>query len=250
VNCGKGGVDKHVAASRLIPTGPLEEYGVEDPRITQIDNRYYVTYVAVSRHGAATALASTTDFQNFTRHGVIFPPENKDVVLFPERIRGRYCALHRPTTATPFSTPEMWVAWSSDLERWGHHEPIEVAVGRPWASGRVGAGVPPLRVAEGWLVIFHANQRPAEAGQVGQYVAAAMLLDANDPSKVIAQGEAALLTPTEPFESSGFVPDVVFPTGMVRRDDTLQIYYGASDTNTGFTELSLADTLRDMLRSR
>ena len=107
VNCGSG-----EAVVRVEPTvvhaarSHCDEFGVEDPRITRIDDRYYMTYVAVSRHGAATALASTTDFRSFTRHGIIFPPENKDVVLFPDRFRGRYCALHRPTGATPFTAPK------------------------------------------------------------------------------------------------------------------------------------------------
>ena len=90
-----------------------EAFGVEDPRITCIGDTYWFTYVAVSRHGPATALASTTDFQTLTRHGVIFPIENKDVVLLPEAIDGEYVALHRPVGGTPFTQPEMWLARSS-----------------------------------------------------------------------------------------------------------------------------------------
>ena len=88
---------------RFLPREPWEAFGVEDPRITPIDDRFYFTYVAVSRHGAATALASTKDFQQFTRHGIIFPPENKDVVLFPERLHNQQMALHRPNGRTPFT---------------------------------------------------------------------------------------------------------------------------------------------------
>src|SRR6185369_17703429 len=93
---------------RFSPANEDEEYGVEDPRITELNGRYYITYVAVSRHGVATALASTKDFRTFDRHGIIFPPENKDVVLFPEEIGGEYYALHRPNPATSFTRPEMW----------------------------------------------------------------------------------------------------------------------------------------------
>ena len=85
----------------------FEEYGVEDPRITLIGDTYYITYVAVSRHGVSTALASTRDFKSFSRHGIIFCPENKDVMLFPEMIEGSYYALHRPNGATAFTKPEM-----------------------------------------------------------------------------------------------------------------------------------------------
>ena len=104
------------------PESLLEEFGVEDPRITRLDGRWYFTYVAVSRHGVATALASTEDFQSFTRHGIIFGPENKDVVLFPEKIDGQYASLHRPSGAAGFARPEIWLARSPDLLHWGEHQ--------------------------------------------------------------------------------------------------------------------------------
>src|SRR5262245_33772741 len=104
------------------PANQYEEFGVEDPRISRIGDTFYITYVAVSRHGVATALASTKDFNSFERHGIIFYPENKDVVLFPEKIGGEYFALHRPNGATHFCRPEMWLATSPDLLHWGRQE--------------------------------------------------------------------------------------------------------------------------------
>ena len=177
---------------RFLPRGELEEFGVEDPRITRLDDRYYFTYVAVSRHGAATALASTEDFATFERHGIIFPPENKDVVLFPERIGGRYAALHRPNPATLFHPPEMWLAWSSNLRDWGGHEPLSFAPAE-WESGRVGGGVPPIRTEEGWLEIYHGNRRPARPGEVGEYTSAALLLDLDNPAKVLKRTREPIL---------------------------------------------------------
>ncbi len=250
VNCGAGEALRRIEPTVFTPHDDCEEFGVEDPRITRVDDRHYITYVAVSRHGAATALASTTDFRSFTRHGIIFPPENKDVVLFPELLGGRYCALHRPTGATPFTAPEMWIAWSHDLESWGHHQPLMLAEGRPWASARVGAGAPPIRVDDGWLVIYHGSRRSEVPGRVGQYVAAALLLDANEPSRIIAESNDALFVPTEPFEREGFVPDVVFPTGTVRHDDTLLVYYGASDTFVGVAQMSLTAILKTLVTPR
>jgi predicted GH43/DUF377 family glycosyl hydrolase len=250
VNCGPSGTDPQIKPTVFSPQGECEEFGVEDPRITRLGERYYITYVAVSRHGAATALASTIDFNDFTRHGIIFPPENKDVVLFPERIGNRYCAIHRPTGATPFTSPEMWIAWSHDLSSWGHHEPLVVAEGRSWASGRVGAGAPPIRVDAGWLVIYHANRRPAAVGQVGQYVAAALLLDAENPSRILAQSADELFAPTESFERDGFVPDVAFPTGTVARGDRLMVYYGAGDTNIALADVSIKDVLNNLAQPR
>lgn len=250
VNCGSGEAVSRVEPTVFAPHNDCEEFGCEDPRITHIDDRCYMTYVAVSRHGAATALASTADFREFTRLGIIFPPENKDVVLFPDRFRGQFCALHRPTGATPFTEPEMWIAWSHNLESWGNHEPLLVAKGRPWASARVGAGAPPIRVDEGWLVIYHGSRRSEIAGRVGQYVAAAMLLDAERPARIIAEGSEALFVPTEPFERDGFVPDVVFPTGTVQRGDKLLVYYGASDTFVGVVEISLSAILKKLVSPR
>ena len=105
---------------------------------------------------------------SFDRHGMIFCPENKDVVLFPERIDGEYVALHRPNAATPFCRPEMWVARSPDLIHWGRHECLHGG-GAEWETGRVGAGTPPVRIADGWLEIYHGNRQPTRPGEVGMY---------------------------------------------------------------------------------
>jgi predicted GH43/DUF377 family glycosyl hydrolase len=226
--------------ARLFPDVEWEEYGIEDPRIVAFDGRYWITYVAVSRHGAGTALASTEDFVSFQRHGIIFCPENKDVVLFPERIDGQYVALHRPTTAHPFCRPEMWIARSPDLLHWGAHRPLHGG-SASWESDRVGAGTPPLKTESGWLEIYHASRRSGLAGQVGTYAAGAMLLDLEDPSRVMAFSRRPLWEPDAEYEISGFVPRVVFPTGLVVRDDTVQLYYGAADTSAAMAEFRLSE---------
>lgn len=223
----------------FLPESPLEEFGVEDPRITPLDGRFYITYVAVSRHGVATALASTEDFRSFTRHGVIFGPENKDVVLFPERIGGKYVALTRPSGGAGFTRPEMWLAQSPDLIHWGQHQHL-LGVGATWDSGRIGAGPPPLRVAEGWLVMYHGNRRPRAPGDVGEYSAGAMLLTHDDPSRIIRRSAGAILSPEYDFEREGFVPGVVFPTGIVADGPaSLLVYYGAADTSSAVARISL-----------
>src|SRR5215210_5401625 len=160
VRCGDGRAVREVTEVTFLPQREVEEFGVEDPRITPLNDRFYFTYVAVSRHGPATALASTADFRTFDRHGVVFCPENKDVVLFPERIGGTFAALHRPVCGTPFTRPEMWIARSPDLIHWGAHAPLAVSGGE-WQSGRVGAGAPPIRVPGGWLAIYHGNRHPS-----------------------------------------------------------------------------------------
>ncbi len=245
IRCGDGRSVNEVTAITFRPQGEDEEYGVEDPRITLLDGRFYFTYVVVSRHGPATALASTTDFCSFERHGVIFCPENKDVVLFPERIHGSYAALHRPVCGTRFTRPEMWVARSLDLIHWGVHSPLRLS-GRAWQSGRVGAGPPPIRVTDGWLAIYHGNQQPKTPGEVGTYYGGALLFDANDPTKILRQSTVPFFSPEVDFEVNGFVPNVVFPTGLVRDGDLLLVYYGAADQVTAVAEFSLRDLLGTM----
>jgi predicted GH43/DUF377 family glycosyl hydrolase len=230
---------------RFEPQSEFEEFGVEDPRITRIGDKYWFTYVAVSRHGPATALASTMDFQTFTRHGVIFPIENKDVVLFPEAINGEYVALHRPLGGTPFTQPEIWLARSTDMIHWGRHEILLGSVSG-WDAGRVGAGAPPIRSPDGWLEIYHGGARPAGNNGVGTYSAGALLLDLDEPHRIVRKSSEPILVPETDFERAGFVPNVLFPTGAVDRGDTLFIYYGAADTVCAVAELSKADVLAAM----
>ena len=245
VRCGDGRAVREVAPHTFLPQTALEEFGVEDPRITPLEGRFYFTYVAVSRHGPATALASTTDFRTFERHGVIFCPENKDVVLFPEKVGGRYAALHRPVCGSPFTRPEMWSARSEDLIHWGEHLPLDVDGGE-WQSGRVGSGAPPIPVAGGWLEIYHGNRHPVRPGDVGMYHGGAILLAADDPTKVVRRLAEPFFGPEADFETGGFVPNVVFPTGLVRDGDKLLVYYGAADSVSAVAEFSERELLDAM----
>ena len=227
--------------SSFKPAGEYEEFGVEDPRITRIGSAFYITYVAVSRHGAATALASTNDFKTFQRHGIIFCPENKDVVLFPEKIGDQYYALHRPNAATPFTKPEMWLASSPDLIRWGKHQ-LFLGGTQIWDIGRVGAGTPPIRTSKGWLEIYHGNSRREEDAGIGTYSAGGLLLDSCDPGQIL-RAAGQLFVPETDYERNGFVPNVVFPTGIVDRGETVLVYYGAADTCCAVVEFSLQEII-------
>jgi beta-1,2-mannobiose phosphorylase / 1,2-beta-oligomannan phosphorylase len=227
---------------RLDPMNEFEEYGIEDPRITRMGDIFYITYVAVSRHGVATALASTRDFRTFERHGIIFCPENKDVVLFPEKIDGRYWALHRPNGATELTKPAIWLATSSDLTHWGRHEPF-LSGSAEWDIGRVGAGTPPILVGSSWLEIYHGNSRRAEDQGIGTYAGGALLLDRDDPRRIVGLS-GQLLVPETDYETQGFVPHVVFPTGIIEQGETVLVYYGAADTSTAVVEFALKDILK------
>ena len=221
----------------LRPEGPWEEYGVEDPRITRIDGMYWITYVAVSRSGAATALMSSRDLVTYERHGIIFPSENKDVVLFPDRIAGEYVALHRPTPKSHFHPPQIWIARSPDLVHWGRHAPI-LGGWHPWEADRVGSGTPPVLIDEGYLMLYHGSAVSQIAGTVGPYAAGACLLDREDPSHVIARSREPIMLPTTDFEKSGFVPNVVFPTAQLDLGEHIGVFYGAADTCIAMTLLS------------
>jgi predicted GH43/DUF377 family glycosyl hydrolase len=245
VRCGDGRGIREITGFTFCPQEVVEEFGVEDPRITTLNGRFYFSYVAVSRHGAASALASTDDFRTFERHGVIFCPENKDVVLFPETIGGTYASLHRPVCGTPFTRPEIWVARSPDLIHWGGHAPLGVSSGE-WQSGRVGAGTPPVRVPGGWLAIYHGNRHPTRLGEVGAYYAGAILLDADEPARVLRRSPEPFFVPEADFEVAGFVPNVVFPTGVVQDGESVLVYYGAADAFTAVAEFSVCELLSAM----
>ena len=129
-----------------------ETFGIEDPRIAQIGDAYAIDYVAVSPLGVTTCLASTRDFESFDRQGVIFHPDNKDVVLFPAVVAGCYYALHRPHSSL-FRRNDIWLAESPDLVRWGNHRRLMGTREGMWDELRIGAGAPPVRIKAGWLEI-------------------------------------------------------------------------------------------------
>jgi predicted GH43/DUF377 family glycosyl hydrolase len=217
----------------LLPETRYETFGIEDPRLAEFDGRFHFTYIAVSEHGIATALGSTTDFQQFERHGIIFCPENKDVILFPEKIDGKFVALHRPNPNAHFCSPEIWIARSPDLLHWGGHQRL-LGSEAGWASVKVGGGTPPVRTPRGWLSIFHGHmQARRSAGQVGEYAAATLLLDEKDPGRIVGASPRPVMVAETDFERQGYLPDIVFPTAIVPRGDQWDVYYGAADTATG-----------------
>jgi len=213
-----------------------EAFGVEDARITRIDDTYWINYTAVSTLGIATALASTRDFHTFTRHGVIFPPNNRDVTIFPERLGGRYVALHRPMPSG-IGEPAIWIAASDDLRAWGDHRFVAGSRAGMWDDEKIGGGAVPFRVRwrgrDAWLAVYHGVTRP------NRYSLGALLLDGDDPSRVLARSPEPILAPEAPYEREGFFGGVVFTCGLVVDDDLVRVYYGAADGVTALADLSL-----------
>ena len=206
--------------------GRWEAHGIEDPRVTYIDGAYYVLYTAVGDHGHCIALARTADFVHFERLAVISEPGNKDGVLFPAKINGLYARLDRPYGN---NIGCVWVSYSPDLVHWGRGEWCFAPRSGYWDSYRVGASAPPIETDRGWLEIYHGTKMTS-AGPI--YRIGAVMLDRDNPAKVLGRCLPPLLSPREDYERIGDVGNVVFACGAIVEDDgTVKIYYGAADTS-------------------
>ena len=214
-------------APAVTPADSFEEYGCEDPRATLIDGVWHITYVSVGGLGITTSRLTTTDFRTFERHGIMFLPDHKDVVIFPGRVGGRYVALTRPMPGSFNHVLGIWIAFSDDLVNWGGHRPLALPRQGMWDGLRTGASAVPFRVAEGWLELYHGVDGH------GRYAMGALLMDGDDPSHAIGRSPEPILAPTEAYELSGFYSNTVFSCGHVALDDRgerIRMYYGAADS--------------------
>jgi predicted GH43/DUF377 family glycosyl hydrolase len=220
----------------VFPQTYYETYGLEDPRITKIENLYYITYKVVSDKGICTGLLTTENFTHFNRHGIIFCPENLDVVIFPERIDGKYWALTRPVPR--YIGPRgVWIASSPDAIHWGEHQPLVLPQEGTFHDGKTGGSCVPIKTDKGWLEIYHGSDTH------DKYSLAAVLLDLNNPSQVIARGKIPIMEPAAPYELQGFYGNVVFSCGAIEKDNSVLIYYGASDEFTAVAKTTISRIL-------
>ncbi len=224
----------------MFPEKIYERFGIEDPRITEIDGKYYIGYSAVSDiTGITICLASTVDFINFERHGVIFLPDNKDFALFPEKINGKYYALNRPSS-TEFGLKDIWISQSDDLLSWGNHKILLTSSIGFWDDGRIGCGAVPFKIKEGWLEIYHG------ASKNGKYCLGAILLNIDDPSKIVSRNKNPIIEPEEPYEKSGFLNNVIFTCGALYENGIVKIYYGAADNYIAYAEIELIEIMENL----
>lgn len=226
--------------TKIFGNGPLETFGIEDCRVSFINEEYHLTYTQVSESGVGVGLMRTTDWQNFTREGMILPPHNKDCALFEEKIGGNYYCLHRPS-GLGLGGNFIWIASSEDLLHWGKHHCILHTRPGMWDCARIGAGAAPIKTGEGWLVIYHG------ADKNNRYCLGAVLLDLDDPTKVLARSQEPLMEPTEVYEKTGFFGNVVFTNGHLVNGDEITMYYGASDEVICGAKLSIEKILSDIL---
>lgn len=277
---------KRVSKNPIIePQDDYDKWACEDPRITEINGVFYITYVALSqkiREGgkptyeiihnlnSQTALVTTNDFIKFKRHGIITPKnsDNRDVVIFPEKINDKFVIIHRPhrwckdwfknplsgeiKVDMPISYEELpqrpatWISYSNNLKSWSGHKLLIRSTHKN--DEKTGAGAPPVKTDKGWLLIYHHVQKD-EKGKI-IYTVKVALLDLKDPSKVIAKIPYPILEPRENYEVKGDVDNVVFPTGVLVKDDELFVYYGAADKYCALATIKLSEILGELLKYR
>ncbi len=226
--------------------------GCEDPRLTRIGNRLYLTYVAYNGWSDPRVALSSISLEDFlarrwdwTHPVLISAPNvvNKNACLFPEKIQGKYVMLHRVY-------PDILIDFLASLDFDGETKWLkgEYKISpRPsfWDSRKIGAGAPPLKTKWGWLLIYQAigNQDP------GRYKMGAMLLDLLDPTKVIARSDAPILEPEEYYENEGWKSGVAYPCGAVIIADRLIVYYGGADTVVCAADADLGAFVHELFTS-
>ena len=249
---------------------------VEDPRIVKMGDWYYVTYAVrpfppgyywlpeserpylpptcppefpwtLRENATSTGLMMTKDFKTFIRAGRITDPsvDDRDVILFPEKVGGKFVMMHRPMNwvGDEYGTehPAMWISFSDDLLCWGNSKLLAKAE-LPWENNKIGGNTPPIRTEHGWLTIYHA------VGTDMRYRLGAMLLNLDDPSIVLKRTDDWIMQPEEPYEINGYYPGVCFPCGNVVIGDTLFVYYGGADKYVGIATCSLSALLTELTK--
>ena len=229
------------------PVEEYERYGIEDPRLFQLESRAYFSYVVPSNYvrefpTVSTALATTEDYREFQRLGLITSTlhDDKDVVYFSAKMApisgdlkssngqdGKcYFSLHRPSSwigpSYGVDKPSIWLAESFDLTNFQKYS-ILLRPEQDWEAAKVGAGPPPIRTRRGWLVIYHG----VSTSKV--YRTGAAVLDLNEPNRILGRCKHPILEPEREYERSGDVNNVVFPSGACVIDGKLFLYYGGAD---------------------
>lgn len=221
----------------LVPHNGREDYrGIEDPRVTPLDGRFYMCYTAYGENGNFPMIAASDNLITWTDVAPLEKTENKDHVLFPEKIGGRYAILHR-------RRPHIWIAFSDDLITWMDHTIIMSprAVGESaddWDSKSIGANGVPIKTDRGWLLFYHGYS------EKHIYRSSVALLDLKDPSKVLHRPKTHIIEPAETWEIRGDVPNVIFSCTNNVVGDELRFYYAGADRVIGLATAPFADVVR------
>ena len=210
------------------PFMPIYAY---DPRLVRVEDTYYIIWCQ-DMYGAAIGMAKTKDFRTFTRLENPFLPYNRNAVLFPRKINGKYIMLSRPCDNGHTAFGDIFLSESKDLEYWGHHRHVMGRTDSWWESLKIGGGAAPIETTEGWLIFYHGVCNTCN-GYV--YSIGAAVLDLDNPSKVLHRCEDYILTPEEWYEERGFVQNVCFPCATLHDSETgrIALYYGCADSYVG-----------------
>ncbi len=225
--------------TRIFGKGHLESFGIEDCRVVEMEDSFFLTYTQVSSNGVGIGLMSTKDWKSINRLGMVFLPANKDCAIFGEKINELYYCFNRPSSML-FGGNYIWLSSSPDMIHWGqHHCLIKSRPGR-WDSERVGAGASPIRTEKGWLTIYHGADRSH------RYCLGALLLDLEDPRIIIARSTEPIMEPVMDYEQAGFFSNVIFTNGHLVDGDQITMYYGASDTVICMATFSIEEILQNL----
>ncbi len=220
-----------------------------DPRITYVeeDDMYYIMRPLSSSWGTATALGRTKDFETYEDIEIISLPHNRVPCLFPNKINGMYVRIDRPYSIPMapggrFAEGNMWISYSKDLIYWGNHRPLMQPGHGVWCMNKLGP-TPPIKTSKGWLEIIHGVTTNTVHTR---YSLGAILLDLEDPTKIIGKTMSPILTPDAPYEYEGQVPNAVFACGAIADEakDEIRVYYGAADTYVGLATGSLSELVQ------
>lgn len=236
-----------------IPSDDPELKRHYDPRIVKIEGKLYLCLATDTRHGLCGTIAELSDdlksYQVISRS----VPDNRNMVLFPEKIGGEFVRLERPMPVYSRHNErfDIWLSRSPDLVYWGRSKLLLGTERVPWVNDKIGPTASPIKTEKGWLTLFHAVDRDESRGKNGweptwkkRYTTGLMLLDLEDPSKVVALYDKPLIAPELPVETDeGFRQNVIFPCALLLEDDEVRIYYGASDTCVCLATAKLNDLL-------
>lgn len=216
----------------LSPHMGLDDYrGVEDPRVTPLDDRFYMTYTAYGASDFFPMIAVSDNLITWQDIGPLERARNKDHVLFPEKINGRYAILHRRPAS-------IWIGYSHDLKTWTDHQVImNPRPDNDWDSKSIGGNGVPIKTEHGWLLFYHGY----EANHI--YRSSVALLDLDDPTKVINRPKSFIIEPKETWEIKGDVPNVIFSCTNLVVGDEIYFYYAGADRLIGLATAPFADVL-------
>jgi len=239
------------------PDKPYDIYGCEDARVTKLDDEYLILYTALlepafSGKGGRIGFVSTKDFFKVEKHGIIGPNvEDKDAVIFPEKINGKIVVLHRIESNIQIMyfddieqlkenhDDKFWKKYQRELDQY-----VVLERRYKWESKKIGAGIPPIKTEEGWLLIYHGVDENII------YRAGAVLLDLDSPQEVIARPTKPILEPEMDYERIGDIPNVVFPEGAVVKEGELFVYYGAADKRCCLATCGLDDLVDFLVKEK